>query len=207
MTSPPRKFRRALRLAGWNALLIIAGLALIGLAGEAWLRSTMPFVASHAPTVFVPDVGMLRRPHTEIRWTNGLDFWTVSRTNHLGFLDREPPNPEQAAESCHITMIGDSFVEAKDVPIADKFHVRLEEMAARELPRLDVTTSAFGMGGTGQITSWPSRSWPRSEAFPSSIRAASSAAGAPVCAMRDGRMTSTGAPPATSGPRKPCWST
>jgi len=91
-------------------------------------------------------------PDTEIRWTNELDFWTVSRTNSLGFLDREPPSPERAAESCHVAVIGASFVEAVEVPIAEKFHVRLEEMAARELPHMDVTTSAFGRAGTGQIS-------------------------------------------------------
>ena len=48
-------------------------------------------------------------------------------------------------------MIGDSYVEALQVPIADKFHVRLEELAARELRHLDVTTSAFGVSGTGQV--------------------------------------------------------
>ena len=146
-----RKLRRVLRLIGWNALLLVAVLALIGLAGEAWLRSTVPFRKTHAPQVFVPGVGFLRPPDTEIRWTNELDFWAVSRTNRLGFLDREPPSPERAAESCHITVIGDSYIEAKEVPIADKFQVRLEEMAARALPALDVTTSAFGRGGTGQI--------------------------------------------------------
>ena len=94
---------------------------------------------------------MLLPPDTEIRWTNGLDFWTVSRTNRLGFLDREPPSSERAAKSCLITMIGDSFVEAREVSIPEKFHVGLEEMAARELPHLDVMTSAFGIRGTGQI--------------------------------------------------------
>ena len=147
----PRKLRRALRLIGWNVLLLIAGLALIGLAGEAWRRATVPFVSSHRPLVFVPGVGLMLPPDTEVRWTDGLDFWTVSRTNRLGFLDREPPSPERAAGSCHVTVIGDSFVEAKEVPIADKLHVRLEGMAARALPALDVTTSAFGRGGTGQV--------------------------------------------------------
>ena len=98
----PRKLRRALRLAGWNVLLLIAGLALIGLAGEAWRRATVPFASNHRPLVFVPGVGLLRPPTTEIRWTNQFDFWTVSRTNRLGFLDREPPSPERAAESCHV---------------------------------------------------------------------------------------------------------
>ena len=155
MMPPLTKLCRVLRLVGWNALLIMAGLALIGLGGEAWLRSTVPFRGIDAPTVFVPGVGVLLRPDTEIRWTNGLDFWTVSRTNSLGFLDREPPSPERAAASCHVTMIGDSFVEAREVPIPEKFHVRLEEMAARELPALDVTTSAFGFRSTGQINQLP----------------------------------------------------
>ena len=143
--------RRALCLVGWNAVLLVAGLVLIGLAGEAWLRSTVPFRTSHWPTVFVPDVGVLLRPDTKIRWTNRLDFWVVSRTNSLGFLDREPPSPERATESCHVTVIGDSFVEARQVSIPKKFHVRLEELAARELSHLDVTTSAFGVNNTGQI--------------------------------------------------------
>ena len=78
-------FISVLCLAGWNALWLVAGLVLIG---EGWARLTAPFSTSVAPQVFVPGVGMLLPPDTEIRWTNGLDFWTVSRTNRLGFLDR-----------------------------------------------------------------------------------------------------------------------
>ena len=70
----------------------------------------------------------------------------------MGFLNRELPDPERAAASCHISVIDDSFVEARRVPIADKVQVRLEELAARQLPHLDVTTSAFGMSMTGQIS-------------------------------------------------------
>ena len=152
MTHPASlKLRRALRLAGWNAAGLLAGLALVGLAGEAWLRATVPFKHPYKPTIFVPEVGILRPPDTEVRWTNGLDFWTVSRTNSQGFLDREPPSSERAARSCHIAVIGDSLVEARQVAIADKAQVRLEELAAQELPHLDVTTSAFGTFHTGQV--------------------------------------------------------
>ena len=149
--SVPGRIRRALRLVGWNALLLVAGLALIGVAGEAyfWLRA--PFVESDIPRTWSPTVGWLHTPNAEVRNTNGLDFWTESRTNSLGFVDREPIGLERAAASCHIAMIGDSYVEALQVPIADKFHVRLEELAARELRHLDVTTSAFGFSGTGQV--------------------------------------------------------
>ena len=158
-TSPPpppdRGTRRVLRLLGWNALLLLVGVVLAAIAGEAYFRLTTPFTGSSRLLEFVPNVGFLWPPNTEIRFTNGLDFWNVSRTNRLGFLDREPPRPERAAATCHISMIGDSFVEAKHVPIHDKFHVRLEELAADEFPHLNVTTSAFGIEATGQVQQLP----------------------------------------------------
>ena len=143
--------RRALRVAGWNAGLIAAGLALLAGAGELWLRSTVPFVTRHEPRAFVPGVGPVGKPSAEVRATNWFDYWQVSRFNREGFLDREPPRTQPAASACHVTVIGDSFVEAQQVPIAAKLHVRLEALAAREPGNLTVTTSAYGRGGTGQI--------------------------------------------------------
>ena len=143
--------RRALRLIGWNALLLVAGLALIGVVGETYFRLRAPFVVNVHPNAWSPTVGELYKPNAEVRHTNGLDFWTISRTNRLGFPDREPIGIGRAAASCHIAMIGDSYVEALQVPIAEKFHVRLEKLAAEELRHLDVTTSAFGISGTGQV--------------------------------------------------------
>ena len=143
-------------MAGWNALLLMVGLVLMALVSEVWLRLTTPFVEPDFPTRFVPNVGSLGKPNAEVRATNNRgEFWTVSQTNSLGFLDREPITLERAAASCHITMIGDSFVDARQAPIADKFHVRLEALAARELSHLDITTSAFGMSSTGQINQLP----------------------------------------------------
>ncbi len=149
------RIRWVLRLIGWNASLLFAGVVLIAMAGEAYLRLTRPFVKSSKLWEFVLNVGLLRPPNTELRFTNRRDFWNVSRTNSLGFLDREPPSPERAAATCHISMIGDSFVEGREVPIDDKFHVRLEELAAHRLPHLNVTTSAFGIEGTGQVHQLP----------------------------------------------------
>ena len=153
--SPQDRIRRALRLLGWNALFLAGALALTAALGETYFRVTMPFRNSHVPSHFVPKVGIVRKPNSEIRHTNGVDFWTVSRTNSLGFLDREPVSPERAAAGCHVAIIGDSYVEAMEVPISDKFPVRLEELASRELPNLDITTSAFGLTNTGQINQLP----------------------------------------------------
>ena len=89
-----------------------------------------------------------------MRFTNGIDYWITTRTNSLGFLDREPTRQEHA-DGCNVIAFGDSFVEARQVAIENKFHVRLEEMANVEYPALNVTTKAFGIIGTGQIHQLP----------------------------------------------------
>ena len=149
---PPRRWQS---VVGWNVLFLSLGAALIFIDWEAWFHLRAPFTERRLPTRFEPGVGLLNEPGAEVRWTNRAEFWVAQRANRWGFLDREPLTPEQAARTCHIAFIGDSFVEARQVPVADKFHVRLEELAARALPRLDISTSAFGRGGTGQINQLP----------------------------------------------------
>ena len=163
-STPPRKYVRALLaatrttllLAAWNALFAMAGLLLIALAGEVYFRLTRPFIETNAPVKFVERVGLIREPNAELRYANWReDNYVVSRANSQGFLDREPVGAERAASGCHIAFIGDSFVEAKEVSSAYKFHARLEEMAARELPHLGITTQAYGIANTGQINQLP----------------------------------------------------
>ena len=128
---------------------------LIGITGEAYFRLGFPFSHNLVHWRTVPGVGLLYEPNTESLFTNDLDYRTVQRANSLGFMDREPIAPARAAESCHISIIGDSFVDAREVPISDKVQVRLEETVAREAPHLDVTASAFGFAGTGQVEQLP----------------------------------------------------
>ena len=150
-----KRVRRVLLLIGWNTAFIVIGLTLIVGAGEFYFRVKMPFTHMSLPSYFDPEMGIIRQPNAEMYVTNNLDYWTVSRVNSIGFLDREPISLERAAATCHITVIGDSFVEAKEVPISEKFHVRLEEIAAQRLSHLDITVSAFGRGDTGQIGQLP----------------------------------------------------
>ena len=140
----------SLRVFAWNSVLCAAGAALVAFAVEGYLRSATPFMHTTWQKWYAPRVGRLYSPNTEVRLTNLLDFWTVSRVNSYGFIDREPPTPEDASLICHVAFIGDSFVEARVVPIVDKLHVRLEEMAGSALPQLGITASAFGYGGSGQ---------------------------------------------------------
>ena len=156
----PQKYVRALRaatrMAAWNVAFIMAGLLLIALAGEAYFRLTRPFIDHSIHSRFVDGVGLIREPNSELRYANWRDDnFVVSRVNSLGFLDREPVSAERAAAGCHIAFIGDSYVEAMEVPLEYKFQVRLEEMAARDLPHLGVTTQAYGMRAIGQIEQLP----------------------------------------------------
>ena len=156
-------YLRIIWLASLNALLIAVGLALIAISGEVYFRmmavpngyglaaNPKDFGYHTWQGRFVRNVGSVTAPNQEIRYSNHLDFWTITQVNSLGFLDREPISPKLAAESCHIALIGDSYVVGKEVPIGDKAQVKLEELAIRELPHLYVTTSAFGRGSFGQI--------------------------------------------------------
>ena len=144
-------WRRAARVIAWNVLPLLAGLALFAGGFETWLRLTRPFEENAISWDFHPRAGAGLEPNSEVRFTNGLDFWTVTRINSLGFPDREPIDGKRAAESCHVAVIGDSIVEALQVSIDEKLHVQLEEIAAENLPDLDVTASAWGLMGTGQI--------------------------------------------------------
>ena len=149
---PPR---RLWSVVGWNVLFLSVGMALIFIDWEAWFHLRAPFTEARLPTHFEPGAGLLSEPGAEVRWTNHAEFWVAQRANRWGFLDREPLTPEQAARTCHIAFIGDSFVEALEVPLADKFHVRLEELASRALPRLNISTAAYGRRATGQINQLP----------------------------------------------------
>ena len=147
---------RASRLVLWNLLFIGVAALLIFIFAEAWFRLTKPHRdLDWRPAHFAPGVGLLQEPGQTKRLRNGLGAYVETRANSLGFLDREPPEPKRAAQSCHIAIIGDSFVEASQVPIADKFQVRLESLAAQALPRMNVTTSAFGVPGTGTVSQLP----------------------------------------------------
>ena len=139
----------------WNVLLLAGGAAFFFIDWGAWIHLHAPFTKAQRPTRHLPGVGLLNEPGAMVRWTNTADFWVSQRANSWGFLDREPQSPHRTARTCHIAFIGDSVVEAKEVARDDKFHVRLEKQAATALPKLNITTSAYGRSATGQINQLP----------------------------------------------------
>lgn len=131
--------------------LIMVGGMVVG--AEFYLRSLTPFDKSVWPGQFDPQFGFNFQPDAEIRHTNNSDFWTINHSNSIGFLDREPAMPKPDGVF-RIMVIGDSFVEAAQVKIRDKFQVLLEDRLDGFMDR-DFDTVALGYSGTGQINQLP----------------------------------------------------
>ena len=95
---------------------LVSVIVLLG-AIEVGFRTQMPFGTISWPSRFDPSYGYTFVPGEEVRWTNYFDFWQATRANRFGFLDREPVPAGERTGNCHVAFIGDSFVEAAQVPI------------------------------------------------------------------------------------------
>ena len=116
---------------------------------EAYLRWRIPFTETERPGRFDPELGFVFQPNARVRWTNHLDYWVEQTSNSLGFLDREPVVPKPAG-MFRVLVIGDSFVEAQEVGLAEKMHVLLEARLRDALDTDKVDTVALGYSDTGQ---------------------------------------------------------
>jgi hypothetical protein len=148
-----RRFWASRRFEIVQASIGMAIIAVFAAAGEIYFRQTTPFTTTSLNIRFDPEIGFTYEPGSLGQWTNQLDFWTIQQANSLGFFDRPPPTAAERESGCNVAFIGDSFVEALQVPIKDKFHVRFEQLAKDA--GINVTTSAFGYSGTGQLNQIP----------------------------------------------------
>jgi hypothetical protein len=141
------------RAGPWlQSALIVVMTVIVSLgAAEAFLRTTLPFVASYWPSRFDPTIGFKFDPGAEVRWTNGVDFWQSTVVNADGMLDRSMPGPK-AVGTCRILFVGDSFVEAAQVPIDDKVQVVIEKMARARGGLPPIEAAGVGFSGTGQAS-------------------------------------------------------
>ena len=145
---PPRAVARTV---GWALLLPLAAALAAVCGAELYFRLALPYVTAEPPYAFVPGVGRVFRPGADVWARERRDRRFVARANGLGFLDREPGDLRRAGESCRIAVLGGAFVEAREIPLADKFHVRLETLAAAAPPGLDIAASAYGIAQAGPI--------------------------------------------------------
>ena len=95
--------------------------------GEIILRAKHPFNENQITNQFNPQYGWVFTPEQTVRITNHADFWVEEKVNSLGFIDRPPPIAKND-DACRVVFLGDSFVEAVQVPINQKIHVQFEIM-------------------------------------------------------------------------------
>lgn len=103
------------------------------------------------PLVQNPAVGTTFQPNARVVLTNGLDFHVEERSYEAGFLDRPLPPLAKSPGVCRIAFIGDSMVEAAQVPIGQKVQVVIQKRLEAARPGKPVETMAFGFSGTGQV--------------------------------------------------------
>ena len=146
-----RRFRGGTRFHAAAASVVSTGVVLLAAAllTEAYLRWRIPFTEAELPDRFDPELGFVWQPNARVRWTNHVDFWVEQTSNSLGFLDREPVVPKPDG-MFRVLVIGDSFVDAREVRLAEKMHVLLEARLRDALDTDMVDTVALGRGITGQ---------------------------------------------------------
>lgn len=103
---------------------------------------------NHWPSLFNPDIGFTFKPNSTVRLTNGLDFAVEQKANSLGFLDYERVK-EKPDDLYRILVIGDSYVEAAQVAIEEKFHVILEKKLNEWSVKRPYEVMALGYSGCG----------------------------------------------------------
>ena len=140
----------------WRSVRLIAfqlagTLLVLYLVLEVWARIFPPKDSTVWPLVQNPAVGTTFQPNARVVLTNGLDFHVEERSNEAGFLDRPLPPLAKPPGVCRIAVIGDSMVEAAQVPIAQKVQVEIQKRLEAVRPGKPVETMAFGFSGTGQL--------------------------------------------------------
>ena len=139
---PPRRWWS---VAGWNVLFMSLGAALIFIDWEAWFHLRAPFTEARLPTRFEPGVGLLYEPGAEARWTNHTS--TSGSRNGPTAGGSWIANPRPRTRRRRLATSPSSAI-----PLWRRGKCRWrtnskcgwKSYAARALPRLNITTSAYG---------------------------------------------------------------
>jgi hypothetical protein len=113
-----------------------------------------PVSDNRFPSLFIDKVGFVFKTGDTVKLTNGIDYWATEKVNSLGFIDSEPALPKPPG-TFRIVLVGDSFVEAAQVPIAQKLQTLLAADLNRRFPDRKFDAVALGFSGTGQANQLP----------------------------------------------------
>lgn len=138
--------RRSFRYPGiLNVVLICTATLVAFMLAEVVCRLLRPL--STVEYRMDADVGPLLSPGQTSRWVNE-DYDVVVVTNSAGFHDVE--RVAQKNSNCYrIVVLGDSYIEALQLPIEQGFTQQLERLLGRQLKGKQVEVVNLGVSGSG----------------------------------------------------------
>jgi hypothetical protein len=126
-------------------LLLVASFTLIVVFAEIFVRIFTP-KGIYLTSVYDDELGLIMSPESRVIYNK------ASRTKHFvnrdGFLDINH-NPDDT-KTIKVAFFGDSFVEAMQVPIAQKFY----RILPRKLAHKEFEYFGFGISGNGTLSSY-----------------------------------------------------
>ena len=140
--------RKKFKMLNVFTLLIISLLFSIALM-EIILRLLPIPGITYDITTYDDLTGYKRFPNSVILYRNARGDFVKRRTNSYGFLDVEHL-PQKADGVTRIGFFGDSFTEAKQVPVESTFYRKIES----SLSCYNIECLSFGVGGFGTLQSY-----------------------------------------------------
>jgi hypothetical protein len=141
------RWRRIVSVIGISTLVLIILLILLELAIRVLGIGPIRYIQPETARAY-----RLNEPGTTMKYSGWLpylrrEFVTTLTFNSLGFRDREYPR-QKPARTFRIVVLGDSYVEAKEVELKESFHKRLELLLNSGKAPVRFEVIAFGKGGT-----------------------------------------------------------
>lgn len=132
-----------------NILLLILGAILAFVFGEALLRARGVLSLGKAHQYDSKTGMVILPPNSDFIQTQCLEEPVLIHANSEGFRDAEF-EIEKSDDVFRIAVLGDSYTEARHVPLEKSFHGVLEEKLNQELGgKKKFEVYSFGMGGSG----------------------------------------------------------
>lgn len=141
--------RRPRRRLAANALLLLGSSALAVAIVEAVVRVVAPQPAYQyrfSSATYYEPIPNARFVHEREEFSIPVEY------NAFGMRDR-PRTPAKPAGVLRIALVGDSFAEAKEVPLDSTVAQRIERVLAAEFPSRVVEVLNFGVAGFGTAAS------------------------------------------------------
>ncbi len=127
-----------------NALLLIISLCVAFAIGEILLRYVPIRGIITARSVFDAELGFKRVAGTLNEYVTKTGRLVIRKTNKIGYFDKEH---DRKKRKYRVGFLGDSYVEAIQVPLRDTFHYLSDE----KLKIKNIETFAFGRSGGGTL--------------------------------------------------------